>query len=312
MAVTLATVIDRVLRRFSRADSELESLLETDLIDYVHREICSQFPYWFLTVPPGYTYPNEFPTTEAALAAYVKVFGDWLDRGWLHVQAGQAVYYMAAPAIIGPDGDTDPTLWTEVQIQEMDYLHEFNLSGSFVLSMPVHFREGHFVQSDWSNQCQPRIAMWETGVKNGKRVSWLRFNPTPENDHIYAVQFKLRESIKYDPSPPSGDISTMLLDHYPEVAIQAGMLYAAEYFNEVRAIDYYRGKLWGVPNDARKGKNQKQVEGSIARMKRDTSRRNSQAVTDIPQFLGCRGAVGRGGYTDAYRRRGVYYQDVHY
>lgn len=306
-----AYVLQRVGERFPRTDSVLQAMITNDIFKNFIREICSQYPYWFLKVVPGHTFPASFPlANEAALTSYTKVTGAWLDRGWLHVQPGVARYVFSAPAEFGESFDDDASFWSDVQIQQLDYVKEFNLRGSFIRDLECKPGSGHFTQTDWSSRGQPAIALWETGVDDsGNRISWLRFNPTPQNHAIYAVGFTLRVPINYDPdSPSTGNTTNRMLEEYPEVFIHAGMLQAAEYFNEARNIEYYSKKLWGIPNDGGKGKT-KQAEGSMAKMKRDTERWHRQNNDSIPIFLGARGAVGRENAHPAsfHRRPGIYY-----
>lgn len=313
MARNFTYVLDRVKQRFPRTDAELELILATDIFENFTRDICSRFPYWFLQYPPGYTLPADFPTDEADLISRTPVFGEWLDRGWLRVEPDKDRYLLSAPADLGDNFDQDAAYWTNVDSQMVDFVKEFAYNGSMARDLEVVGDSRYFTVAEFNEELQPRIVFWETGEIDGERVSWLRFNPTPKRYHIYAVQFRLKQPVDYDPglAVPTGDFTNRMLEEYPEVLINAGMLMAAEYFNEEKAVLYYRSKLYGNPDDGRRSVRGKQNEGLIARMKRDSHRRNNQEAFTIPQFLGARAALGRDGVTRNRfpRRPGLYFQN---
>lgn len=305
MAKTFQEVLDRVKTRFPRTDSALETMLQTDIFENFTRNICSQYPYWFLRYEPGNNLPLNFPTDDTDLQSRTPVFGDWLDRGWLRTSPGKNKYLIAAPANLGDPYETDSSYWSYVEVRSVEYVRQFNYNGSLVADLEVVRGSRYENQSNYANQNQPRIVKWETGNLNGEQVSWLVFNPVPENYGIYAVEFMLRVPLNY---ASGSSYTNRMLEAYPEVLINAGMLMAAEYFGEYQAIEYYRGVLWGIPDDGRIGK-MKQREGLIAKMKRDSLATFEQETFSVPQYRGARGAVGRGGLP---RRRvpgrGVYYQ----
>lgn len=306
MASTFQDVLDRVKIRFPRTDSVLENMLQTDIFDNFVRNICSQYPYWFLKYSPGDKLPLNFPTDDTDLQSRTPIFGDWLDRGWLRTSPGKNKYVIAAPADLGDPFETDAAYWSNVEVRTVDYVRQYNYNGSLVQDLEIVSSSRYENASNYATQQQPRVVKWESGIVNGETVSWLVFNPVPQKYGIYAVQFHLRVPIDY----VSGTSYTnRMLNEYPEVFINAGMLAAAEYFNEQRAIEYYRGILWGIPDDGRIGK-QKQREGLIAKMKRDTIAADRQGTYSVPQYLGARAAVGRGGLDRSRypRRPGIYYQ----
>lgn len=304
---TYAYVLDRVKERFPRTDSVLEAMLADDIFKNHIRAICSKYPYWFLEVPPGYTFPTQFPITEAALTAYSPVVGSWLDRGWLRVQPNISRYLIAAPADFGTDFDTDVAYWSYTEIQKVNFIQEFSLSGEPVMDLEAVGGNRYASRVSYAATGRPLQVCWETGVHtDGKRVSWLRFNPTPKSYGIYQVKFTLKAPIQYEVS--SGVYTNRMLEEYPEVVIAAGMIEAAKYYNEEKAIMYYNTELYGSPNDGRKGFRGKQTEGKIAEMKRDSRRAETQDVQEMPIHLGVNGAVPRSG-ARRRSRRGLYWQD---
>lgn len=311
MARNFTYVYDQVKTRFPRTTAALETHLATNLFDNFVRDICSRYPYWFLEVPPGYEIPEDYPEDEADLLSRTPVFGDWLDRGWLHVKPDQSRYVLAAPADFGPDFETDPAYWDYVQAREIDFVKEYNFSGSQARDLEVVQGSRHYTVTHFATETQPRVAIWETGNIGGKRVSWIRLNPVPTEHRIYCIQFTLKRPIDYDPGIPTiGDFTNRLLEEYPEVMVTAGLLEAAKWFNEPDAIVEYRGELYGLPDDGRLSKAGKQREGLIARMKADTRSYKKQDVYSVPQYLGARGAVGREGVSrNRFRRPGIYFQN---
>lgn len=299
-STTITTIVDRVTKRFPRIDSEVTTELTSDMYEWI-KDLCSEFPFWFLHIDPGNTFPGNFPLsdiTDLDLLTHYKT--DWLDRGWLHVKEGQEKYLLAAPAVQGRY-DADASKWDSVCAQKIKYVKEYNQRGNFLFDLEVQMSSRASSRTTWSSTSRPQRVLFETGQDStGKAVSWLRFNPVPDKDYIYQVAFVLNQPISY-----GTPLTNRFMQEGTECCITYGMLFCAEYFNEMKAIEYYRQKLYG--NDMAPQYSARRW-GYIEKLKRDTRRKTEQEAQTIPQFKGAGGAVGRvpGGQGN-YPYRGTYY-----
>lgn len=299
---TITDIVTKVVTRFPRMDTVAEGQITTDIYSWL-KEVCSEYPFWFLRIDPGNVLPSNFPfedISDIALETHYKT--DWLDRGWLHAREGQEKYFLAAPAAVG-QYDTDATKWYNCAAQKINYVKEFGPRGTQYSDLEVQFSGGALARVNWNSHSRPTRVFFETGQDGtGASVSWLRFNPIPEKDYLYAVSFTLDKPLNYG-SP----ITNRFFQEYPECAVYLGMMFAADYFNEAQAYAFYHTKVYGyAPGGVQATPHIPRRAGYIEKMKRDTQRKTEQQDQTVPVYKGAGWAVGRAG-GNVRSPRGTYY-----
>lgn len=303
-AVTNATILNQVKRRFTRSDSTVEADFNTYFDQYI-RTICSEFPYWFLRVEPGKEFPASFPFTTTTLAAWVRPLGRWLDRGWLYVDDTDDTYNMAAPAVVGL-GDQDAGFWSYVPIQRINSVKEFDLQGNFERDLEVIHGSRALSQKNYTREGQPQTVFWETGQDaDFNEFSWMTFNPKPDQPRVYQVDFHLAYPIDFlpDEEEPT-EYSNAFFQNYPEIATILGLRYYAEWYNDLRLLEKFEQRLHGHPQ----GATVEQREGLIGGMKKDTERRKDVGTFSVPLYIGGRRATGAHSENGPWKGRHSYYQ----
>lgn len=297
----ITVIVDRVTSRFPRVDTTVTAQVTSDIYEWI-KDICSEFPFWFLRIDPGDTFPTaRFPIADITdVAGYTHYKTNWLDRGWLHAVEGREKYPLSAPAAQG-QYDTDAAKWSDVTVQKVQYVKEFDARGSMRMDLEVHMSSRSMSRAHYSQNSRPTKAYFESGLaSDGSKVSWLRLNPIPDKDYIYAVSFILDRPINYG-SP----VTNRFIQEEQELVINLGMMFAAEYMNELRAYEFYHRKLYGNPEaPTHSGRRY----GLIEKAKRKTRSKTEQEAQTIPQFKGAAGAVGRVPGAPGYQAyRGSYY-----
>lgn len=284
----LQDVLDRVRQRFPRTDAVLESMLAEDILSTHIPDICRHYPWWFLeggAVGGGGTFQDAFPVTDSDLTAWTFPYGNWLDRGWLLIDDGVDSYVCADTAKPG-DGDTDASTWSAVLVNRLTTVRIWDLSGECSGKLEVLYPE---IFKDYAmygdTECKPRRVTVVEEYVDGERVSVLKVNPVPDKKYVLQVDFSLQIPPTVSTGGGANDKTNVLIDTYPEVAITVGMLAAAEYFNEARAIEYYTRKLWGAPTKASVAKTA-ESGGYIGRMKRDNRIRKLQREKSLRYHKG--------------------------
>lgn len=261
MAKTLANVIASVRARLPKWDSGLETELNSHLEEVI-RDICKQYPYWFLKVNPGAAFAASFfPGDEASLAAATPVKGNWLGRGWLRVDEGTSRYLVYSPAVPGPDHDSDGTKWFATPVQRIDSVYVVEPEGTLTgTEIPCYNAANSFEATGGSKyssgSSELRQVVWENVMESGETVTYLNIFPEPTKDFLLAFNYTVQYAADYTIGASS---SNSLFLNYYETAVAAGMLMAADYFSDAPLQEYWMNKLYG-----------KKPVGLIAGMKKDT------------------------------------------
>jgi hypothetical protein len=314
---TVASLIASAKKRLSFWNSDYEnSVALADLLDWM-KDICANYPWWFLQVIPGTTsLVQQFPFDDLTdLTAYSNAIvtgiggsAGWVDRGWLRVNAGQSRYPVWAPAL-PINHDTDASNWSQVGISRIQFVKQFDYNGVFMADLECASdvdRIGSF--TTYGNRGKPVTCWFETvATETLGENSYINFTPIPDQTYLYQISFVMKQSPMYDVGLSA---SNMFMNAYPEVCKYAIIIKACEYFEESEARKQYEEILWGNPP---KGKtlSVQNACGLIANARRDSQNRYRQASQTMPQYLGARGALGRGGTSGGRRsyRRGWYSAD---
>lgn len=285
----LQFVLDRVRVRFPRMTDELEAMLAEDIIGTHIPDVCRHYPWWFLdggSVGGGSALTSAFPLSDSDISSWSFPFEQWMDRGWLLLDEGVDTYVVGDTALPG-EGDQDPATWAPVLVRSLRTARRYHLDGSRETLMeslkPDQFRDlATYEDGRYGEPC--RITVMEEYV-NGDRVSVIKVNPVPDKCYLVQVDFRLQIPPTISTGVGPNDKTNIVIETYPELAINLAMLAAAEYFNEARAMQYYEQKLWGTPL---KGSISRaaQKDGIIGRMKRDDKIRKQQRERSIEYRLG--------------------------
>ena len=298
----LKDILARVRVRFPRTDRDLESMLAEDIMGTLIPDVCRQFPYWFLeggSLGGGGSLTSAFPFTEADLASWVFPFENWMDRGFLLIDPGIESYVVGDTSKPG-DGDLVPSTWAPVLVNHLVNARLFSLQGDCKSPLDVVRVEVYKDRARYNTNCRPVQVTWTDEYISGVKKSVFKFNPIPDKHYIVQLDW----NVCVPPTLVVGqeedyEITNIILETYPEVAINLGMLQAAEYFNESRLMQYYERKLWGTPAKA-SPKTMAETEGLIGRMKHDTRIRKTKRDRTMPSYKGNPNAIRR---TDGYARR---------
>ena len=291
---TLEYVANRAKARFGRTTTELEDQLILDLGQDL-RGICAEFPYWFLSMEPSSveSFPGTLTDDDLERAS---IHGTWLDQGWFYTKPGRPEYEVWAPAMFLPGHGASN--WAPVELAQTLYVKQFDLSGSFVQSLPVTNLDMQLSGANFSSRGQPRNVVSFT---RGHRT-YLRFDPCPDEAYLFAVGGQLA-------LPPwfsvGGSWTNLILAYYPRVMDTLAMMYYAEYFGEWEQRKAYRQILYGDSH----GKFMTGTDhGLIGMMKADTLKRNEEAQPELEWADSSRAMLGRGG---KYKREpgAAYYAD---
>ena len=287
---TWAWVVSKVAQRFGKDDPRLRSMLFDDVTSKL-REICAEFPYWFMTVEPGSQVVGGFPYIIAPTAPLTL---GWLDRGWFITTVGQERY----PLMAQVDLSEDMTLLAPCEAKEMNYVKRFSLSGAMEADLAIATSDKYY---SWG--CNQGVA--NTGMLSGAPymvypdtnhgATTLCLNPVPDSAYIMCCSWDLA-------TPPwftyRECVTNLILQYYPGVIeCLVGIAYA-EFFKESDLLTYYDMKLFG--EEMGRVRSGIKKHGIIGTMRNDTNSRFSQETQELEWFQSARAAVGRGG---AWARR---------
>lgn len=301
---TLSYILDRVRRRFNRTDRNLEEMLANDLPSFV-KQVCSNYPFSFLSVRPSDVFPVRAWTEEVELYDGTGV-ADWVDQGWLLLQPGVSTYRVWVPGTYASpvnqdDFDKDEEIWAPANVRNIEYIKRFSAEGTFEQDLYVVTPDLFYSQSTYGpeDKAAPIMSM----LLRGPTFSSIRFHPIPDEEYYMCIGLNLL-------TPPSygegGETTNAMFQFYPEVAITAALLFAAEYFGDAPAVAYYTQKLYGSPP---KGSNESTAPsgGLIGDMKKDSRRQDTQKTMAVAVSTGTREAIGRAGLTvERSPRHGFY------
>lgn len=303
-------LIDNALRRHPRRSTEAEETIKADL-DGMIKDICSNYPFWFLQVTQDSIVPQNFPMSQAELEALTPIdiagrpdVDYWLGRGWLRTNPGQETYELFAPFEI-PSFDNDGDGWKAAKCSKPMYAKPMNLQGYQSDDLTIPSADVYNYRASYSTPGAPGVALFESGRLGDS----IRFSPTPDKSMIIAVSWVLAEPLKYylDPDDVDEDNYThKMMQEYPEVVSYLIMQKAAEFFQDYTAADYYETQLYGAP--IKKGSIMTgSVGGKVGNMKRDTISKSKQNTYDIPIYKGKRRQIGREGSFYSNGRRSRWY-----
>ena len=262
MAKTLANVISSVQARLPKWDSDLETELNSHLEEVI-RDICKQYPYWFLKVNPGAAFATSFfPGDADSLAALTPVKGNWVGRGWLRVDEGTTRYKLWSPAVPGPDHDADGTKWFDTPVQRIDAVFKVEPGGTLTgTEIPCYNASNSFDATGGAKYSTGasdiRQVVWENVMESGETVTYINIFPEPTKDDLLAFNYTLQYAPDF---VVSSSTSNSLFLNYYETAVAAGMLMAADFFSDAPLQEYWMNRLYG-----------KKPIGLIAGMKKDTA-----------------------------------------
>ncbi len=297
----LKDVLHRVKIRFPRTDADLESLLAEDIMGTLIPDVCRQFPYWFLeggALGGGGGVTSAFPFTESDLSSWTFPYENWMDRGFLLLDPDIETYVVGDTLRPG-DGDQDSSTWVSPLVNHLVNARIFDLTGSTKSYPDINRIEVYKDKARYSNTCRPTQVTWTDEYISGVKKSVFKFNPVPDKHYIVQLDW----NVCVPPTLVVGaeedyEVTNIVLETYPEVAINLGMLQAAEYFNESRLMQYYERKLWGTPAKATPT-TMGETEGLIGRMKHDTRIRKTKRDRTMPFY---RGNPRTSRPNDGYRR----------
>lgn len=280
---------------FGKSDRRLEEQLYLSVTDLL-REICVDFPYWFLTVEPGIVVPAALPYAVAPTTFLSPGNTRFLDQGWFLTSTGVEYY----PLFVALDQLGNQN-WAPVEASQIHWVNQYTIEGGFCSNIAVNDSEVHFSQGAprTSNPGVPQSVMPYT--QNG--VTYLRFNPVPQDEYLIATSFQLA----YPPWIQVGnEITNWAFQYFPRLIELCVKICYANFYHEVEAKKDYMRELYGDAG----GKVRSDIPfgGLIATMKNDTWKRNEQRTQETPLMRSSLDAVGRGGY--GQRRPGSsYYTD---
>lgn len=298
MARTLDFVIQKARKKFGTSDNTLESNI-VDLVKDNLREICSDFPYWWLCIEPGTVVPAAFSGYASSGDVGTKLAGRWLDQGWMITEPGVEYYPIY---VANTDSVTAPTDWVQCEAAQLLHVKRYSHTGAFQSDLDVVDSNNYFSRGAMLSSVErgnPTVAYCHTI----NEVSYLRLNPTPNDYHIMSVSFQLATPPFYT---SGADESCLALRYYPNLVQYLVMMEYAEWFHEVNMYQLYKQKLYG---DTDRGVVRSDIlnAGLIGKMKTDTDRRYMQQVDETGEWESSRDALGRGGYGHHRAGESYYY-----
>jgi len=284
---TLAYSLYKVKARFGKSDPELEASIVNEVTDRL-REICADYPYWFLSVEPGgIAFPFDPAPSNPATH-------NWFERGWFVTTVGVESY----PLYVQVDLSDDCTMMAPSEAKCMNWVKRFSLQGAMEADLRIVHSDAYL---SWGNNQGGA----NTGMLKGapymafpytrNRATYLRLNPIPDKQYIIAASWQLA----WPPWFAYGDcVTNLIMEYYPRVIECLIGLQYADFFKETEELAYYHNELYGDEmGSIRPGL--KNI-GLVGTMRKDTIMRYSQETGEVEWFPSSRAAVGRGG---AFRRQ---------
>lgn len=291
--MTLAHIIDRVLKRFGRDTKEIRARLVEDLNFWIDQTV-RRWDLWLADVDPSPSVISNFPiSSESALEGLTREKGRWLSRGWLVTSNGTYLYPVAAPAISVHDNDTVRHAgWNFVEVSRINYVQRVHLDGTPGKELEVLPPPAFYRRTGYQNKGEPSAVTF--GTEHG--VSHLVFSPLPDNSYLYAVGFRLARLPRLN---RMDSVNSMTLA-YPEAVITAGLMTLATYFNEVQEKAIYAAELYGAAYVTGDSSDGAVPGGMVGAMIADTRKRRLTRDSQAKSYLSAGRALNRGGI---YRRR---------
>lgn len=288
---TLDYLFNRVKTRFGKTTPELESQFILDMTDEL-RVICAEYPYWFLRFDPGPNVPSAFiaetaPTTYAAVT-------EWVDTGWLKLEKDRITYPVLTQAL----GNTPNSGWALGELSQVNYAKLYSEEGAFLKDLKVVNGDVYHSYTNYWESGSPTRVMPQTA---GNQTS-LWFAAVPDQAYFVAVGGQLA----YPPWFKVGDSWTnLVMAYYPRVMYHLGMMYFAEYFQEMALYEFHKTILYGKFRNSTKSDNPDY--GLIGAMKIDSERREMQQTPDINYGESPKDLLGRSERSHLRRPGGAYY-----
>lgn len=263
------------------------------------REVCSDFPFWFLRVDPGFKVPALFPIET------LPPFGldTWLDNGWFMTAPGVDYYPINFAAGGTPD---EPTLWGAAEASRLNSVKIYTLSGHFQTDLKVVGSNLFWGNPDIGrDRGKPYQATLQRG---GDGRMYIRLHPVPSEVMLVCLSYQLA-------TPPwvgAGDSRTNLMSVvYPRcLKALVGLVYC-DFFHDAKAEAKYTKQLYGS-TDYGNTSTMVPERGLIGKMKIDTEFREIQDADELPYYASLSEAVGRGGGPLPGPGAPFYYGDVPY
>ncbi len=289
----LSYVTERVKAKFGKTSATLEGYI-ADLLRDRMREICSDFDYWFLKKHPGFYVPSQFPYADSATAVAAIVVGRFLDEGWFLTEADKEYYKLYTSDVADPGTVPGSRSWVATEASRINFASRYSLEGAFQSNLEVPGSEQYFATTVLSRESASGkpVRIWPHTVDG---VTYLRLVPIPDDVYLMCVSFQLA----YPPWFSSGGSYTnLMLQYYPRVMHCLAGLEYAEFFHEVKMVQYYMRELFG---DTDRGHIRSDIAnaGLVGKMKFDTIKREQQDTEEIGFYQSSSDAVGRDG---TYRR----------
>ena len=250
------------------------------------REICGEFPYWFMTVDPGVDVYADIPIPESTVPG-------WIDKGWFITEEGRAEYDLQ----VAVDMSTTESLIANCEASQIKFVKRFDLTGALLADLTAtdpnaYLSWGNLQGANSTGVYKGAPLLYSLYTRDGN--SHVRLNPIPDRKYLISISWDLAYPTWFQ---LDNGITNLMLMHYPR-AVQCivGMQYA-RWFKEAELFELYRKELYG---DAR-GRVRSDIPdyGIIGLMKKDTNRRLGQDTQEIEWHASSRAATGRGG---SYRR----------
>ena len=287
--LTIGEIKNSIRLEFGKNSPRLDTIIQDEVTARL-REICSDFPYWYLKLDPGFDLPESFPFAEETDLP-TSGAGNFLDQGWLKIVAGQEYYPLYIPTTGTPGS---PATWVQVEASRINYAKVFSIQGGFQTDLGVSggnvYWSGPGTSREFGN---PQNIMLQNAVDGN---SYIRLHPAPNQTYLLALSFNLA-------TPPwigSGDNAVnFITKYYPRmVKLVAGLCYS-DFFHDAKMYAKYSRELFGDTDD---GKNTSNIPngGLVGKMKRDTQFREIQEADEMPYYASMSESLGRGGYNSHY------------
>lgn len=285
-ARTLASITKMCRLEFNKSDLDLEKNLAAMITDEL-REICADFPYWFLRVMPGMLVPSQFPVyADETDPVGTLLSGQWLDQGWLRVLPGRGHYEVHTALVEDPFA---PTGWGCGEVRNLNFVKRYSTSGSFqgnlnILHDNQFFSAGGFQATASGTGCNESVMLHTMAGK-----SYLRFQPAPTEATVYAVGYQLA----LPPWVAVGDTYTNLISqYYPRAVELLGLMRYARWFKETKLYELYKRELYG---DTDRGIIRADIPhcGLVGKMKQDTEVRQMAETHEMPHYHSMSDGLGQ-------------------
>jgi hypothetical protein len=289
---TLDYLFNRVKTRFGKSTPELEAQFILDVTDEL-RVISAEYPYWFLKVEPGGEVPAGF--LSGTLPSPDQ--DGWMDSGWFQTSPDVQDY----TARDRGSNKWDPG-WFPVEFSQINYAKVYDLDGHPLRDLKVVNGDLFHSFVDFSNRGTPNRIFPVTDGYSTK----LRLHPIPDQEYMVAISAQFA----YPPWYRHGNTYTnSLLAYYPRAMYHLGMMYFAEYFQEMALYQFHKEVLYGKVKGSTRSDNPDY--GLIGAMKMDSERRELQQTPDISYGESVKDLVGRDHRAHLRRPGGVYYSDTY-